>query len=337
MFLCADIGGTKTRLCLNASKDSYDPLHIKTYLNARYHGFKDILADYLKKYKPRLTSACLAVAGPIHNNFCIMTNLNWKIDGTEIGQQFAIATVLLINDLSATALAVPLIDTDDFLVLQNALPKLQDGPIAVIAAGTGLGESVLQWDHNLQRHHTINSEGGHKDFSPHDAISRELNEYIIAKEACNYLSIEDLLSGRGLQRMYDFFTQKNKTLDGNKPPSPAQILDLVNAGNAAAIATVQCFIRLMATEASNVAMQYYSTGGVVIAGGLMPRLLPQLDIDDFLTRFTDKHQFHNWLKTIPVLICRNTEAPLVGAFYYLQQYLHTQHNSPYRSGSMPKK
>lgn len=125
MFLCADVGGTKTRLCLNSGRESYNPLHTKTYLNAHYRDFKDILADYLQKYKPKLTSACLAIAGPIHNNFCTMTNLNWKIDGTEIAQQFSIESVLLINDLSATALAVPLLDTDDFVVLQNALPKIK--------------------------------------------------------------------------------------------------------------------------------------------------------------------------------------------------------------------
>lgn len=124
------------------------------------------------------------------------------------------------------------------------------------------------------------------------------------------------------------------------PPSPAQILDMANAGNAAAIATIQNFIRLMATEASNVAMQYYSTGGVVIAGGMMPRLLTQLNVGDFLTSFTDKHQFHDWLKTIPLLICRNTDAPLVGAFYYLQQHTKTKnsrvmHRATYKMGKLP--
>ncbi|OUS15325.1 hypothetical protein A9Q88_12305 [Gammaproteobacteria bacterium 50_400_T64] len=324
MFLCADIGGTKTRLCLVADNASYKPLHLQTYLNAKFYDFNEILSDFLQQHKPAITFACLATAGPVHNNHCAMTNLNWQINGADISQHFSIKSTILINDLSATALAVPLLNKDDFIVLQNAPPKLHDGPIAVIAAGTGLGESVLVWDHNLKHHHTINSEGGHKDFSPHDAISRELNEYVLTKESCGFLSIEDLLSGRGLQRMYTYFTREHKTQDLNETISPAQILDKANAGHPAAIATVQCFIRLMATEASNVAMQYFSTGGVVIAGGLMPRLLAYLDVTRFLTCFTDKHQFHDWLATIPLVICHNTDAPLIGAFYYLQQFIRTE-------------
>lgn len=337
MLLCADIGGTKTRLCLVKSDTSYIPLQIQTYLNDQFHSFNDILSNYLQHTQAVVTTACLAVAGPVHENSCTLTNLNWVIDGANIAQQFSMSSAVLINDLSATALAVPLMTNNDFLVLQNTLPKLKNGPIAVIAAGTGLGESVLVWDCNLMRYHTINSEGGHKDFSPHDALSRTLNDYILKKENCGYLSIEDLLSGRGLQRLHTYFTRNNKTPGLAESLSPAQILDKANAGNYAAIATVQCFIRLMATEASNVAMQYFSAGGVVIAGGIMPRLLAYLDTPNFLDCFSEKHKFHDWLTTIPLVICHNTDAPLIGAFYYLQQYLNSKNKHIDSVTSAPEK
>lgn len=319
MILCGDIGGTKTQLCVVGDLDRYRPEHVHTYQNVRFNCVAELLGSYLTSYGLKVDKACLSIAGPVYRGVCQMTNLPWKVSSDELQNTLGLSAVVLLNDLTATAFAIPYLPDADFHILQKGLPILNNGPIAVISIGTGLGESVLVWDDGQRRYKSLGSEGGHKDFAPHSGLEMELYSYLLSRFAKGRLSAEKLISGQGLVLIYEFLAQK-KGVPVVANMTPMQINEKAHADREGLFAeTVQLFFDLVASEAANVSLQYFSEGGVVIAGGIMPRLHSLFSSEKFLSRFHDKGRFDDWLKNIPIVLCKNTQAPTIGAFYFLRE------------------
>ncbi|MCG8667910.1 MAG: glucokinase [Pseudomonadales bacterium] len=330
-MIVGDIGGTKTQLAVIPSGNNKPELtHLKRYINAEHDCFDGILSSYLMETgtdKP--TSLVLSVAGPVQQNKCLMTNLPWTLDTQHLSQAFDIPNVHLINDLAATAGSVPYLENEDFAWLQtgnNEAPaeSALKETVSVLSAGTGLGEASLVYDPEKSDFVVVPGEGGHKNFAPNSL--EELNLLTHYLHETPHVSIEMLVSGDGLGRIYRYLENSPDWRDAVVP----SLSDADQSKNQNELITqlafelpdsiyehtVSLFARMLLSEASNLALQTYSNGGVVIAGGIPPKLLPFLEKRDSLAAFINKGRFSQWLSTIPVRVCLNTHAPLIGAWAY---------------------
>lgn len=322
MILAGDIGGTKTILALYR-KNKLGELECEleqTYASADYTQFNDLLSAFLKS-EIALDAACFGIAGPIVKQRCQTTNLPWIIDAKELSRKFGIKRVKLLNDLEAMAIGMLHMTSDDFIEL-NPNAKKQKGNIAVIAAGTGLGEAVLYWDG--QQHHPIATEGGHSDFAAQTEQQDQLLSYL-RKIFKGHVSWERVLSGDGLGYIYDFLISSGFAPSCPAVPDTNNINPSVGDRNAiisqlgisnkdpACIEAVRLFVELYAAEAGNLALKCLSTGGIFIGGGIAPKIQPALENDKFLNAFTAKGRFKDLLSTQSIKLSLNPKTPLIGA------------------------
>jgi glucokinase len=322
MILCADIGGTNTRLALiDYHPAQGEPLRFHShqqYQNIDHQNFTVILNHYLRSIDGEIEQACIAVAGPVHKNTCQITNLGWIINGDELCRSLNWKSVDLVNDLVATAFSIPHLSADDFVVLQNNYPNLAKGPIAVIGLGTGLGESVLfpVTDKSDEGYYVIGGEGGHKVFAPHNKEQLQIYQELLVDLGLPILVTEQLLSGPGLQRIYSYLFKRRAGHQESILSSPEDItIEALKNPDSIAAQAVAIVLDLLAAEAANIVLQYYSIGGLVIAGGIPPHLIKLIDQHRFQRHFQERIHFSNWLQGISLAICNNTAAPLIGAYH----------------------
>jgi glucokinase len=326
MILAGDIGGTKTNLALY-TKNSLGLLQCElnqTYVSADYPQFNDILSEFIQ---PDMTidSVCLGIAGPIVNQRCQTTNLPWIIDAQELSSKLGTPRVKLLNDLETMAVGMLNSSADDLIELNpNAQP--QDGNIAVIAAGTGLGEAILYWDG--EHHHPIATEGGHTDFA---AQTEQQDQFLIylRNQLNGHVSWERVLSGDGFGYLYDFlvasnFAQPCSAIENGSPTADRNALisqlGISNEDPLCAEA-VRLFVELYAAEAGNLALKCLSTGGVFIGGGIGPKIRSVLEDGRFMNHFTAKGRFQPLLGQVSVKLSLNPNTPLIGAANYFSGQL----------------
>ncbi|NOS89749.1 MAG: glucokinase [Methylococcaceae bacterium] len=321
MILAGDIGGTKTVLTLLSTQLNGTLACAKeqTYASQQFAQFDDILSDFLPA-DVNLISACFGIAGPVVEQRCQTTNLPWLLDGEALKIRLGTEQVKLLNDLEAMALGMLSLPADDLLELNpNAVP--QKGNIAVIAAGTGLGEAVLYWDGS--KHQPMATEGGHTDWAAQNAQQDQLLAFLRGHFP-DHVSAERIISGIGFSYLYDFLVGH-----GSTPPCAAVsdcapgadrnavISELGVTGQDALCAeVVRWFVELYGAEAGNLALKSLATGGVFIGGGIAPKILPALQNGDFMRAFTAKGRFAPLLQTLSVKVSLNPRTPLIGAINY---------------------
>jgi len=322
MILAGDIGGTKTVLTLvkRNENNSLDWQKEQTYASQDFANFDDILADFITP-DIKVTAACFGVAGPVVNQRCQTTNLPWHLATPDLQVKLATRKVKLLNDLEAMALGMlHLPDTDLLELNPNALQ--QSGNIAVIAAGTGLGEALLYWDGN--KHLPMATEGGHTDFAPQNAQQIALLNYMMVTFT-DHVSCERLISGIGFSHLYDFLLADGFAPACSAIPSKSEgavdrnalISELgVTGADPLCSEVVRLFVQLYGAEAGNLALKSLSIGGVYIGGGIAPKILPAITDGSFMKAFTAKGRFADLLGKMPVRVCLNPKAPLLGAAHY---------------------
>ncbi|MGR8997583.1 MAG: glucokinase [Gammaproteobacteria bacterium] len=321
MILAGDIGGTKTVLSIltRDSRGSLTCLHEQAYSSQEFLEFDDILTVFLPA-DVKIESACFGVAGPVVNQRCQTTNLPWLLDAAELKKKLGTAKVKLLNDLEAMALGMLYLPEHDLLDL-NPDAEAQAGNIAVIAAGTGLGEAILYWDGN--NYHPMATEGGHSDFAAQNIRQDQLLAYL-RKKYPDHVSCERLISGIGFSHLYDFLCEQ-----GFAPPCPAVpginsgidrnavISRLGVAGEDSLCAeVVRLFVELYGAEAGNLALKSLATGGIFIGGGIGPKILPAMQNGKFMQAFKAKGRFLPLLEKIPVKLSLNPRTPLIGAINF---------------------
>jgi glucokinase len=318
MLLAGDIGGTKTVLALfNAEDGPHKPISEIRFKSGKYQKLADIVEEYLNRtgHKPEI--ATFGVAGPVHGEMVRVTNLPWVVDSNDLRRVLQIEDVYLINDLEAIAYSITALDKDDLEVVKGG-NRNSNGPIAVIAPGTGLGEAFLFWDGN--RYHPIPSEGGHTDFAPATPLELELLKYL--QPRLGHVSYERVCSGLGIPNLYAFFrdTRINEEpawlkdeLENADDPTPIIFKYAKDEKAEICEATVSLFLSILGSEAGNLVLQVLATGGVFLGGGIPPRIVPELRGDTFLKAFTEKGRFRNLLMDVPVDVIMNSKAALFGA------------------------
>jgi glucokinase len=319
MILAGDIGGKKTNLGLfPKGKERPVPKVIETFSSQNAPGLEHIIRKFLEIHPVSVTHACFGIAGPVVNGKSKTTNLPWKISEDRIKKQFNFHHVKLVNDLTATAMAIPLLNKDEFFPLNQAV-SIKGQNLALIAPGTGLGKAMLIYQNG--RYLPVPSEGGHADFAPNSEA--ELNLWRYLHQHYGHVSVERVVSGSGLVNIYnwlkdsghlnepDWLKQKLKETDPAKVITEAALAskdpDCVEALN--------MFVSIFGAVAGNLALTGITTGGVYLGGGISPKILSKLKEDIFMEAFINKGRFKGFLEKIPVKVVLNDKAALIGAAY----------------------
>ena len=314
MILAGDIGGTKVNLALF---DSATRITEKRYESRDFSGIEKILDDFLKDNDSTIEKVCFGVAGRIINGKCRLTNLSWQVEVERLKKQLGIDSVWLINDLAATACAIPFLSPEDLEIIQTGA-SVSEGRISVVSVGTGLGQAFLIPERN-GKFIVMDSEGGHCDFSPRTRLEAELLFFLQKKYS--RVSIERVLSGFGLLDIYGFLKLVANEEDLQEAietvDSPATIVERAIAKTSPICEkTLKLFVSLYGALAGNLALQYLSMGGVYLGGGIAPKVVPLLKEGDFMEAFLSKGRFKKVLSGIPVKVVMDETAPLLGAAQY---------------------
>lgn len=322
MLIAGDIGGTKTDLAIYSNESGpHVPLAQKEVHSADYPSLQAMVAEFLAQAKISVDVASFDVAGPVIDGHVKTTNLPWVMDESSLASDLNLKSVHLMNDLEAVARAVPVLRTVDLLTLNEGEPVLK-GTIAIIAPGTGLGESFLTWDGSQYLAHS--SEGGHSDFAPTEERQIRLLQYLLPR--FGHVGVERVCSGIGVPNIYEFLRDEEKMPE--KPEVAQQIASAKDHTKAivdAAVdphhpselcrATIDMLVSILASEAGNLALKVLATGGVYLAGGIALHLLEALKDPRFMQTFTRKGRFKDLMARMPVHVI-TTRAALVGAATY---------------------
>jgi len=323
VLVAGDIGGTKTRLAIISAKGgARAPLAEMVFESAAYGSLEDILSEFFEKSGRRAERACLGVAGPVLNGKAHVTNLPWAIGANDLQDRLRLERVELINDLLATAYAVPRLQDADLEMLNPGRAEAT-GAIAVLAPGTGLGEAYITRDGKRYIAHA--SEGGHADFAPCDELQMDLLRYL--QKRIEHVSYEWICSGMGLPNIYAFLKDSGRNIEPEwlaeklaAAEDPTQIviaaaLDDERPCDLCSTA-LDLFCAILGAEAGNLALKVLATGGVYLGGGIPPRILSPLKRGGFMEAFLRKGRFRELLAGIPVQVILNPKAALMGAAWY---------------------
>jgi glucokinase len=313
--LAGDIGGTKTNLGI-FSRGIARPLVSETYQNLQYPGIEEIIEAFLKMHPVQIDQACFGIAGPVHGGRCRLTNLPWDVREDIIQTRFKISNVRLINDLTATAFGIPFLKRTERLILNKGKAR-KDGNLALIAPGTGLGESIIVLDSG--RYIPVPSEGGHCDFAPNNEMELGLWRYL--KKKYGHVSLERILTGQGLTDIHSFLTgpcdyrESGRVMKRMEDADPAAVIseEAINGRSRTSRLALQIFVSILGAAAGNLALTGLTIGGVYLGGGIPPKILPFLMKDAFLSSFTGKGRFKDLLLKIPVYVILNDRTALLGA------------------------
>lgn len=318
MLLAGDIGATKTSLAVFSSEvGPRAPLVEATFPSANYPNLEALAREFLAQFSLPVERAVFGVAGPVVGGRVAVTNLPWVLDEAQLQEALNLSSVCLLNDLEAIAYAVPFLERADLQTLNEGEPA-PGGAIAIIAPGTGLGEAFLTWDGSRYRPHP--SEGGHTDFAPNNLFEIKMLRYLQGR--LGHVSCESVCSGRGLPNIYAYLKESGyveeppwlaEKLAATEDPTPIIVNAALNKECELCVTALNVFVSILGAEAGNLALKVLATGGVYLAGGIPPRILPALETGRFMDAFKRKGRMSDLLARIPVHVILNPKVALLGA------------------------
>jgi len=315
--LAVDIGGTKTHLGLYVRGKKRPRLKIiRTFVSRDVPDVETALERFLESVSVPVSGVCIGVAGPVMNGRAHGTNLPWYISENRIRKRFGWRRVRLINDLTATAVAVPLLSQGETLPL-NKTKVRKKGNRVLVAPGTGLGTALIVCENG--RYIPVASEGGHADFSPNTETESELWRYLHRR--FGHVSVERVLTGSGLYNIYqwlaafrryrtpEWLRQRLKQMD----PARAITECALDDRDPLCVDSLNMFVSIFGAVAGNLALTGMATGGVYLGGGIPPKILPVLKKRIFMDAFVNKGRLKSVMQGIGVRVILNDKAALLGA------------------------
>jgi glucokinase len=338
-YVAGDIGGTNSRLHLmelveskegdelgelDENRSSFDEILVaeEVYPSQHYSSLTFIVQKFLAKYvtdNDYPVAACLVVAGPVRANKSVLTNVNWTLDGDQMAVELNMRSVRILNDFVGIGYGLLALKREHVIPI-NDVPMTDQAPKACLGAGTGLGETYLTWTGS--EYDVFASEGGHADFAPRDETEFRLLEFLLKTERATRVSVERVVSGMGIPKIYDYFCTlypqevKEEVSSKIRTSDPgAVIAQYAQSGKCQlCVRTIKQFVRSYGAEAGNLALKMLPFGGLYIAGGIAPKLLWALqDNHEFYNNFVNKGRMRSILERIPVHIVIHKQPGLLGA------------------------
>ena len=329
IILAADVGGTKSNLGLFERTSGGAPPRLlfgQSYPTQKAEAVAKMLLQFLHEAKSSpadVSAACVGIAGPVEDGQCVAEWLPWKrVDEKEVAAGAGVRNTRLINDMVATAWGVTALRDEQLVTLNPGVPK-KNRNVAVIAAGTGLGESALIFDDG--KYHAVTSEGGHTNFAPRNET--ELGLFRFLMDRTKPVNQETVICGRGLVNVYEYFRSLET---GKAPPKLPESDDkageiakqAVADPSSAASKALHLFVSAYGARAGCVAMQVMATGGVFVGGGIAPKNIQKMKDGTFLEAFLDKgHLFRPILQKVPVHVVMEQKTALLGAAQFALAHL----------------
>jgi glucokinase len=324
LILAGDVGGTKTYLARfkTTGDEPGPPLDVEKLRSPSYPSFEALLTDYLSRHPGPVKAIGLGVAGAVVNRSVRVTSLPWTIESDVVATRLGLkpARVHIINDLVATGHGLRALQAKELEVLQPGTPD-EEACAGLIAAGTGLGETILV--RVGVTHLPVPSEGGHADFAAR--TDDEVRVFRTLRERYGRVSWERVLSGPGLAALGAFFHEDEgmsaawaEHMKETGPGGPASVVSAHGMARdcRACERALRLFVGVYGAEAGNLALRAVARAGIYLGGGIAPKILPALRWEEFLNAFRDKDHLRPLLSSIPVSVVMNEHTGLLGAARY---------------------
>lgn len=322
-ILAGDIGGTNSRLIFAGISDGVRQVVAeKSYTSANFDGLIEVIDHFLSDHKiaTDIDAACFAIAGPVESGVAAVTNLPWVISEQQLAEVLSTPRIRLLNDLAAAAYGVAELYPDDMLLLQQGSSSEQEPKHAdavVVAAGTGLGAAHRVW---LEDHYRVfSSEVGHTGFAPETIQQTGLLAWLQKKNS--HVSLEDILSGRGLATIYRFLEETSPLVESVEvnnamlESDPAQVItqQALAGKDELCVSTLEMFVDIYGAAAGDIVLQHYPVTELYIAGGIAPKIKDKILERRFLDAFTDKGLMSSNMKKLTVKLVMQEKVGLLGA------------------------
>jgi len=325
-YLVADIGGTKSELAVyTQNQDPRSYLLKERFVSGEYDSLEGLIAYFLLEHELKIEAAALAIAGPVINGRVTLfsSNLPWEVDETLLREKLQIPEIEIINDLKAVAGAIPHLKEEDLYSINRGEERAHE-TLAVIAPGTGLGEAFLIWDGAGYK--PCISEGAHVNFGPRTDLEIGLLNHM--KKRQNHVTYESVCSGLGIQSIYEYLVttsvkkEESSILNelGAAEDLTRAIINMAGQKGATggiAVEVLQLFASILGAEAGNLVLKTMATGGLFLAGGIPPRIIPYLNSQAFLDSFFDKGVMAEMMPDVPIQIITKSDTAIIGAAAHL--------------------
>ena len=314
LSVVADVGGTNIRLAV-CQLETGKLSKLKEFPCSKFVTLEAALIQYFSTLQGKVIHLCVGIACPVENDLIEMTNLSWKFSKQALKNKLALTSLFVINDYTAISLAVPFLPSEEKIQIGNGEVQ-PNGVTAVFGPGTGLGVSHIikpadKWI-------SLDGEGGHVSFTPYTNLQADI--LLLLQKKLGHVSAERVLSGQGLVNLYESICTLSE-----QPIQFTQPKDITRAAldKSCEFATqsLEVFCQIMGGFAGNLALNLNCTGGVYIAGGIVPRFVDFFVSSEFRTFFEDKGRFKDYLSAIPTFLITNDNPGLLGASVYLRQEL----------------
>ncbi|HMK35751.1 MAG TPA: glucokinase [Desulfomonilaceae bacterium] len=318
--LAGDIGGTKTNLGLFRKKEPKPELLVmKSYSSVDATDLSEMIADFIAAYSGTIESACFGVAGPVLRGKSKITQLKWEASEEDVKKRFKWEKVKLVNDLTATAYAIPILDDSDIYVLNEAPADLH-GTVGIVAPGTGLGISLVHRRNGEM--FPLPSEGGHADFAP--VTEEQVAFWRYLRSLYGHVSLDRVISGPGIHSVYRWLRESSGQQEPawltdrmkHEDPSAAITESALVEKEPLCVHTLELFVSMLGSVSGNIALTGLTTGGIYLGGGIPPRILQKIKEGAFMVAFVDKGRFRELLARIPVHVILTNMAALIGAAHH---------------------
>ncbi|MET0285748.1 MAG: glucokinase [Polyangiales bacterium] len=316
--LAADVGGTKTALCLYEGSGVNDLRVAREHVfeSKSFSGVVPILGEFLRGES--VTCAAFGIAGPVIDGVCKTTNLPWVVDVRELAHICATQQCALLNDLEIAVIGVPYVDPAKLVWLQTA-PVDKTAVIDLVACGTGLGRAILIPSlHGDAAPRAFATESGHASWAARNTIERRLLEFVAQRH--ELVCVEHLLAGPGLHTLYDFIIHEGLApptaqLEIERAEDPSAVIGRLGVKDLddACSAAVALYADILGSELGNTALRSIPRGGLYVWGGVARKLRPVLERGELLDAFLDKHRMRELLTTIPLALIDEGDLALLGA------------------------
>lgn len=317
VVLAGDVGGTHARLALVSDTGQADEL--ETYASDEFPNLEAIVGEFLARHPADLAATTIGVAGPVRSQRTDAVNLHWSVDAIKLAGALELdqESVAVINDLEAGAWGIETLAPPDLTSLNDVVSSEGAGTIALISAGTGLGQAFVTRSPSGAQVHP--SEGSHVEFAARSDLEADLHGWLARRDG--HISYEDVCSGIGLVNIYAFLRERSAE------PEPTWLTESREHGDAAAAISMAALDRsdpvadealdtmvgIYGAQAGNLALTVLADSGVYLGGGIPPKILPRLRGGAFIAAFTDKGRFSAMMRRIPVHVVLNEHLGLLGA------------------------